>query len=349
MLNWWVKRTKPIQQTKQTEQAESPLQGTLETVAQITRHVETAVSAIEMAGEEISTQAHANAHGAELISGQIQDAVAEVDRASAQSQVVREQLGTVQSSVLRREEQAQGIVQRIEAGTARIRELMEEMQKIDVLARESELGVQAFREQLHNIHSFSATIQDIANQTQLLSLNATIEAAHAGEAGRTFGIVAQSVRDLSMQAQESVKQTAELLSRILEGSQLLMRQFSEQRREIEKSAESSAVIAEIIQGIAESARDLTAEDRKIHKTADEVEQEYERLLASVQKLRALSQEIEGQVQNSRMTSEMQLMSILELESSLDVLRNVSGTLGERLTEAGLDPKQTQWVRPFQAF
>lgn len=344
MLNWWNKSTKPIQ-----NEEESPLQGTLEAVAQITRHVETAVSAIEMAGEEISTQAQVNAQGAEVISVQIQDAVEEVDRAAEQSQVVREQLGTVQSSVTRREEQAQVIVRRIEEGTERIQELMEEMQKIDVLARESERGVQAFREQLQNIHTFSATIQDIANQTQLLSLNATIEAAHAGEAGRTFGVVAQSVRELSMQAQESVKQTGQLLGQILEGSQKLMRQFSEQRREIEKSAESSAVIAEIIQGIAESARDLTAEDRQIHKSADEVEQEYDRLLASVQKLRDLSQEIEGQVQNSRYTSEMQLMSILELESSLDVLRDVSENLEGRLAEVGIDPKNVQWVRPFDAF
>jgi len=69
-------------------------------------------------------------------------------------------------------------------------------------------------EQTLQIGEIIATVNDIADQSNLLALNAAMEAARAGDAGRGFAVVAGEVRTLAEQSRQATAQVSSILSEI---------------------------------------------------------------------------------------------------------------------------------------
>lgn len=70
-------------------------------------------------------------------------------------------------------------------------------------------------EKSNTISNLSNTIEDIANRTNLLALNASIEAARAGEAGRGFSVVADEIRNLSQDTNDSLTSIKSIIIEIV--------------------------------------------------------------------------------------------------------------------------------------
>ncbi len=71
-------------------------------------------------------------------------------------------------------------------------------------------------EQLDEVYEVVTIINNVAEQTNLLSMNAAIESAHAGDAGKGFSVVAEEIRSLAEETSENADKISRVVNAIVQ-------------------------------------------------------------------------------------------------------------------------------------
>jgi len=181
----------------------------------------------------------------------------------------------------------------------------EEMVDVSGKVRQINQSVDSFRATVEDLGRSSShilgivdLINDIAEQTGLLSLNATIEAARAGEHGKGFAVVAEEVRDLAKRIRPA---TEEISSNIKEMIAIVKRTQAETEEISDYSKQTEEIVGKATENFKNMVTDFEQANGELTKIALAIEAlatNNSEVTSKVENINSLSQDIAVEMQSS---------------------------------------------------
>lgn len=125
--------------------------------------------------------------------------------------------------------------------------------------QETSKRIKRLGESSQEIGDIVSLINDIADQTNILSLNAAIQASMAGDAGRGFAVVADEVQRLAERSSAATKQIAALVKTIQTDTNEAVISMEQTTAEVvggAKRAQNAGVALEEIEGVSTNLAEL---------------------------------------------------------------------------------------------
>ncbi len=149
-------------------------------------------------------------------------------------------------------ESAQKVAQVSQSGKKSVEESIEVTNRIREQMESVAEGIVRLSEQSQAIGEIIATVNDLAEQSNLLAVNASIEAAKAGEQGKGFAVVAQEVKSLAEQSKQATAQVRGILSDVQKATSTAVMATEQTSKAVEVGVKQSAQAGESVQKLAES-------------------------------------------------------------------------------------------------
>ncbi len=201
-----------------------------------------------------------------------------------------------------------------EAGARVVEATIHGMERIALQVQATAQTVEALGARSDQIGAIIGTIEDIADQTNLLALNAAIEAARAGEQGRGFAVVADEVRALSERTTRATREIGEMIKAIQTETKGAVKAMEDGVHEVEKgsgeAAKSGIALQEILNGIA----NVTMQVNQIATAAEEQTATTTEITGNIQQISDVVQETARGAQESAIAASRLTELASELQS-----------------------------------
>jgi methyl-accepting chemotaxis protein len=180
-------------------------------------------------------------------------------------------------------------------------------------------------EQSQTVGEIISSVDDIAEQSNLLAVNAAIEASRAGEQGKGFTVVAEEIKTLSEQSKRATAQVRGILNDIQKATSNAVMATEEGGKIVDAGAEHTSKAGEAIRRLADSV--------------SESSQAATQIAASGQQQQAGMEQIAKAMQDIRIASEQNLNGTKQMEEASHNLSDLGRKLQELLSQYSLSKAQ----------
>ncbi len=207
---------------------------------------------------EILAATTQQASGASESSASVTETMSTVEEVTQTAQQAAERARTVADSARRAADIGRTGQRAVEGSVGGMTAVREQVEAIAA-------SILTLAEQAQAIGEIIATVNDIAEQTNLLALNAAVEAARAGEHGRGFAVVASEVKNLAQQSKKATVQVRQILGEIQRATSGAVmnteqgtRQVASTERQVQEAGETIRTLAEAVAESAQAAAQIMA-------------------------------------------------------------------------------------------
>ena len=172
------------------------------------------VTQINRASVEVANESELAVNNAQSVSQSNIAQSDQISQAAALMQRVTTGMREMSEQANSSSEMAAESIKAAEQGAQAVRDTIKGMDDMREQIQDTSKRIKRLGESSQRIGDIVALIDDIAEQTNILSLNAAIQASMAGEAGRGFAVVSDEVQSLAERSTEATKKIAELVTTI---------------------------------------------------------------------------------------------------------------------------------------
>lgn len=186
-----------------------------------------------------------------------------------------------------------------------------------------------FATAMSQVQTVSSTIETIARKTNMLALNATIEAARAGDAGRSFAVVAAEVKKLAHDTRAATSQIASTIGE-------LTREAGAVTTEIKTGVERSRAAQSGFHTISDTVREVSEIVGMVDRQTEGIAHSTSMIQTSVDRVKAGLTDFAGDARANG-------SELLSAQKRLAHLEMLSNTMLDTLANSGAEIDDTPFI------
>ena len=226
------------------------------------RQINEGVNVLASSASEITASTAQVASGSAETASAVSETTATVEEVKQTAQVSAQKAKYVQES-------AQKTAQISQSGRKSMEDSLEAMRRIQEQMESIAESIVRLSEQSQAIGEIIATVNDLAEQSNLLAVNAAIEAARAGEQGKGFAVVAQEVKSLAEQSKQATAQVRTILGDIQKATSGAVMATEQGTKSVEAGVKLSGGVSESIRLLGESVAEAAQAATQIAASAQQ--------------------------------------------------------------------------------
>jgi methyl-accepting chemotaxis protein len=211
----------------------------------VTREIQESISVLSTSAQEIVATTTQVASAATETATAVSETTTTVEEVKQTAQLSSQKAKYVS-------EAAQKVALVSQGGKKSAAESIDAMKQIREQMESIAESIVRLSEQSQAIGEIMLTVNDLAEQSNLLAVNASIEAAKAGEQGKGFAVVAQEVRNLADQSKQATAQVRSILGEIQKATNAAVMVTEQGSKAVEVGVQQAARAGESVQQLAES-------------------------------------------------------------------------------------------------